>query len=134
VIRSKVIPGALTAALLILLNMSAGAQGLASGSAPAVPIVRILASLIICGLALFAILLFLRARGVAAGGGKLAAWFPAVRSAELAVLETRKISLHTDLCRFRISNEEFVVLVSSGHAEILVRRTLPPPPANGPVT
>lgn len=97
------------------------AQNLGTGQAPNVSIVRIVAVLIFCLLAAVALVFLLRNRAI---GGRLR---PGIlgelgRRGRVRVIESRRISIHADLCLVEFEGEEILILCGSGGAEVLTRR------------
>lgn len=97
------------------------AAQLGGGSAPSVPIIRILAALVLCALVALAIVIAIRLR---TGGGqgdlsfrhwrRLGAFAPA----QIIVVESRRLSVHADVCLVRCNGQDY--LIACGASGIVV--------------
>ncbi len=99
-----------------LLAPASAAGGLGGGEPLEVSLGRIVAalliSLIVAGLAVFAI----RQRGGRIDLGRLR--LPA-RAASIEVVETRRVSQHADICLIRHRGNEYLLLLMAGDARVL---------------
>ena len=82
---------------------------------------RLVVVLVLCiALALAAAFLL---KGVVKRGSKSAAgglpWFQGLGGAAVIVLESRRISVHADVCRLAYAGREYLVVVSQGGATVL---------------
>lgn len=98
----------------------ADAQSLASGQSFEAPLLRLFAGFIVCSLVALVAALLLK-RHMSAGKG-----LPLLQSAlgggdgrRIAVLETRRLSAHADVCRFTSAGREYLVVVAAGAALVL---------------
>lgn len=97
------------------------AQRLGTGGGPDISIVRVVAALILCLFAALALALVLSKRGI--GGAKLPGFLGELRNrGRVRVIESRRISVHADLCLVSFEDEELLILCGPGGAEVLSRR------------
>jgi hypothetical protein len=97
----------------------ADAQGLASGFAPEVSIVRTIAALALCLIAALAVALTLRRRrtGHAAAHPGLRGFGWTGRS-RIEVVEARRVSPHADVCMIRVDGAEYLMLCGASGFEL----------------
>lgn len=104
---------------------------LGGGQSPDIDLVRIAISLVLCFIVAAAAILMLRRKGAGP-------WFPGPwpaigRAADpraIAIKETRRLSLHAELCRFECDGQEFLIVVTPQGATLLRERTLAPTAAS----
>jgi uncharacterized membrane protein YraQ (UPF0718 family) len=98
----------------------AEAQTLASGRSFEAPFARLFAGLIVCTLVAFVAALLLKRR-LSAGNGLSLFSKASVSdtSRRIAVLETRRLSPHADVCRFTSAGREYLVIVAAGVTTLL---------------
>ncbi|MET0183800.1 MAG: hypothetical protein ABW199_13045 [Caulobacterales bacterium] len=99
------------------------------GSAPPldVPIARIFAGLLISALVAFIAVLVLKRR---TGGAPLSFRLPNFKTDtgdRIAILETRRLSPHADICRFTSAGKEYLVIVTTSGASLIRERDAPSP-------
>jgi hypothetical protein len=106
-----------------LANAPAFAQKLGTARPVEAPVAQLAAGLILCALAAFAIIALMKKRrtGGAASILSLLRWrtLPRLPANGITVLETRRLSVHADLCRFIAGNREYLVIISSGSTTVL---------------
>lgn len=103
-----------------LLPTAAQGQQLGGGAGPAVSLPQVLAALMLCLAAAFAAALLLRRRGLSAGWPGLRGLTSALAaSSRIAVIETRRISAHADLCLLRCGGVEYLILCGPAQAQVL---------------
>lgn len=110
----------LPAAALAALATPASAQVLATGSAPEVSVVRVLAALAICFAAAFALTLAWRSRRSERGGmlARILAFSPQAGS-RIEIVEARRISASADICMIRIDGSEYLIVVGPGGLQLV---------------
>lgn len=101
----------------------AEAAPLGGGHSPDINLIRIGLSLVLClVIAAFAILM-LRRKSAALP------WLALARPADaqaITVKETRRISVHAEVCRFECGGQEYLVIVTSQGATLLRERQIAP--------
>src|SRR5689334_15140618 len=109
-------------ASICMAGVPALAQQLGTARPVEVPVIQLIAGLALCSLAAFAIIAVMKKRG---GGGaaplSLLKWkVPGIAAAGgVKVLETHRLSVHADLCRFTAANREYLVILSAGSVTVL---------------
>lgn len=96
--------------------LTAGAAPLGGGGALDVSLTRIVSALLLClMLAAFAIVVLKR------GGGRIALTGigRATLSRRIAVIESRRIGAHADLCLLRCDGDEYLILSSATAQQVL---------------
>lgn len=115
----------LAAATAILSPRSVLAQALGGGGggAPDVSLIRVVAALALCLAVAFAAALLLRRRGVLSERPQ---WWAllgkAAIPARLAIVESRRISQHADLCLVRCDGIDYLILSGPAQAQLLLQR------------
>ena len=117
-------------ALLPLLTLSspAAAQSLATGSAPGIPWVRLLFSLVFCIALAWGVVVAIRhyqRRGMANPVKRLLDRQGTPAPRRIAIIETRRASLHADLCLVECDGEAFFLALSPAGATVLNHRKEP---------
>ncbi len=119
------------AVLPLLAPMPALAQQLGGGAGPDVSAIRIVAALVVCVAAALALALFISRRG---RPSKISAdWLTAkLHRGRIAVLETRRVSAHADICLVHCDGKEYLLACGSGDIRVLSEiDAAAPPPAGG---
>jgi hypothetical protein len=133
--RRVLVPAAISAAWVGVPAPASWAQALGGGRSVDVPVVQILAGLLLCSLAAFAFALFLKRRTGARAPlfqHLLSRAAPDAARDGIAVIETRRLSNHADVCRFRSGDREFLVVVTASSCTV-VRETAISVPAAHPM-
>lgn len=107
---------------LALAQTSAYAAPLGGGQSLDINLVRIAMSLVLCLIVAAATILMLRGKGAGQ-------WLAMARPSDpraIAVRETRRISLHAELCRFECDGQEFLIVVTPQSATLLRERSVAP--------
>jgi hypothetical protein len=97
------------------------AQRLGGGGAVDIPVGRIIAAFLLCVLLAWALAVALKHRGGRGGIGRFQRLF--ARSAppsRIAVLETRRASVHADVCLIRCDGDDYLILCSP-HVQTVLR-------------
>jgi hypothetical protein len=104
----------------------ARAQALSPERALDLHLGRLIVGLVICvALAIAAAVLLKRASTTRVGvRGPFRLWPPGAAGVGVNVLETRRISIHADVCRLSYAGREYVVIVSPGGATLLTEGAL----------
>ena len=108
---------------LVLTPTFAYAAPLGGGHSPDINLVRIGISLVLCLIVAGAAILVLRRKGAGP-------WLALARSSDaraISIKETRRISLHAELCRFECDGQEFLMVVTPQGATLLRERQIAPP-------
>lgn len=119
---ARLVPASLLGSVAVASASVAQAQRLGQGSNPEVSFVRLVAALVVClVVALLAILLIRTRRS----GAALPQFLSRLKTLGTAVeiIETRRISVHADVCLLRYGGREYLLLISHGHSRILADRT-----------
>jgi hypothetical protein len=136
---TRTLAATLTRALALLLALAlapapllaAGRGGLGGGEEVAVSLWRIVAALLICvAVALLAVLLIRQRAGKIDLRALLARI--EVRSPAIQVVETRRLSLHADICLLRHDDREYLLLLMAGDSRVLRESKVAPPPGQPP--
>ena len=114
----------------LLYSEGALAQQLGKGAGPDISIVRIIVALVIC-LAIAGLAIWLLRASKGSGRGPSILQRLRASNASIRVLESRRISLHAEVCMFRCDEWQYLVLVAQGHSRILEKRRVAPA-ASGP--
>jgi len=111
----------------------AAAQALAGGGGPDISVFRVIFAFVTAAAAAFGLALFLRARsGHTIVPADLARWVKLpVASRQIEVLETRRISVHADLCLIRNNGSEWLLACGPAGITILRSCNTSTPPAGG---
>lgn len=111
---------AISAFAVLAFPTSALAQRVGQGAEDSVSIIRVIAALIICLAVAFLAILLVRARR---GGQSLPRLFNrlSASTSQIAILETRRISIHAEVCRLQYGGEEYLVLIGQSHSRVLSR-------------
>jgi hypothetical protein len=117
-------PGRLASAAAFVMVSMAGAPALAQqlgGARPVeVPVIQLVAGLALCSLAAFAAIAVMKKRAGAAFPSLFKWKLPgAIPAGSIKVLETHRLSVHADLCRFTAADREYLVIVSAGAVTVL---------------
>ncbi|MEQ1809129.1 MAG: hypothetical protein ABL889_04330 [Terricaulis sp.] len=113
--RALLLLGAVAGTLMPALALAAPLGG---GQSPDINLVRIGLSLVLCLIIAGAAILILRRKG----NGP---WLSLTRASDpraISVKETRRISLHAELCRFESDGQEFLIVVTPQGATLLRER------------
>jgi hypothetical protein len=115
---------------LILVNLAspAPAAQLATGSAPDIPWLRLIAALVLSTAVAAAAIIALRRRPGQAAEGPLAKFLGGIRSASprrIVILETRRASQHGDLCLVEVDETVYLLALTASGATLLDRQKLP---------
>jgi hypothetical protein len=112
----------------ILTPISTLAGDLTTGTPFQIPFGRIAAGLVLCILIIFAVALLLRATWMNGSAGPLASLKlglgkkPSLIRGDFRVLETRRLTPTSDICRLEINDETLVLVVSQGAILVLYRQ------------
>lgn len=109
------------AAVIVAAALAAAPARLGGGGTLDVSLGRIVSALVFCTLIAVAAALLAKR-----GGGRIdwhapRRWGAARVRRRIDVIESRRISMHADLCLFRCDDEEFVVLSSATGQQVLRR-------------
>ncbi len=112
--------------LVLLASMSspAWAQGLASGAAPGIPWLRLFLSFAFCAALAFGGALLLRhyqRRGIANPLKDLLARPGGAAGRRITIIETRRASVHADLCLVECDGETYFLALTPAGASVLDR-------------
>ena len=122
-------PRAVLVLAALLEPLPAMAAQLGTASSPGIPWLRIALAFLLCiALAVGAILLLRRHQGRLRGDG-LSRHFAAaahIPRRQIAVIETRRVSQHGDVCLIHCHGHAYLLAVGQGHATVLNCRPLPP--------
>jgi hypothetical protein len=113
--------------LLTAAGNATTAAGHLGGGGVDIPVGRILISLIACLMIAALAILFLRQKGGKDLRLTLGRLSP--RRGAIEVVETRRLSLHGDICLVRHDGREYLLLVQAGDSRILREGDAPPPDA-----
>ncbi|WP_322966402.1 hypothetical protein [Sphingomonas fuzhouensis] len=108
-------------AVSLVTMLAAAPARLGGGGALDVSLGRIVSALLVCLLLAGAAALLLKRGGGRIDWTALRRW-QAVPERRIAVIETRRISAHADICLFRCDDEDFLIL-SSATAQRVLRRS-----------
>lgn len=118
-----VLTRAILAATLPASPLAAATHRLGSGDTMGISAIRVVGTLVFCLLLAAALILLLKRMQTGADDNlinRLRMFVPAkLPAGRIAVLETRRISTHADLCLMRTTDREFAVIVSANYAQIL---------------
>lgn len=99
------------------------AQGahLGGGTAPDIPVARILAALLVCLIVAALAIFMIRQRG---GRPISIPTLGRIRLAErsIEVVETRRLGVHGDVCLIRHARTEYLVILMAGHVHVLAQQ------------
>ncbi|WP_230635828.1 hypothetical protein [Sphingomonas sp. Leaf4] len=110
------------AGLMLLAASAASAPRLAGGGALDISLTRIVAALVLCLMAAALAAILLKRGGGRIDLSRLGMLRRTVRERRIAVIESRRISPHADLCLLRCDGNEYLILSSATGQQIVRAR------------
>lgn len=110
------------AGLTLLAAGAATAPRLTGGGALDLSLTRIVAALVLCLMAAVLAVILLKRHGGRIDLSRLGALRQSMRDRRIAVIESRRISPHADLCLLRCDGDEYLILSSATGQQIVRAR------------
>lgn len=108
--------------------VAASAGRLGGGSSPDISLIRILAALVLCALVAFAAVAIMKARSGQPLRFSIDNWRSITVAAprRVEIVETRRLSLHADVCLMRCDGQEYLLACGPGGVVVLDTKAVPP--------
>lgn len=101
------------------------AQRLTSGSAPEISIIRIVAALVVCIAATFALVVLVRNRSGARGwSGFRPMLSKATKDRRIAAVEVHRVTPHAEIALMRCDETEYLIFFGQSGIELLSKRVI----------